>query len=298
MGKIKLSPQLLRRCVAYSTYPRHTHMRRYNSYSALAAMGALKLTDKYQTDYLRDRLVHHIEADWPKSPMEWIAMYRIRQAYAEVNKFHGELPKNEPLENQFPEPVSAIQLARNCDIPSILPAAFLALVGIDVNNDWDDLRADGDDLHFKLQSARWGLLDNSDRDRLDHGRAVLLARCEDFHETVVDIPADICRGDILDCQAELKFRRGVPELNTQDDRNSRLILHGKASVVGSFARKQPLKNPNPMHVLQEIDDAVRDYNLCAPCRQRVRQRIALKMQECWAELSTVFDLSAIPIRRA
>lgn len=70
-------------------------------------------------------------------------MYRTRQAYAEVNKFHGELPRNEPLE-------TAIQLARNCDIPSILSVAFLPLVGIDINNDWDALRADGDDLHFKL----------------------------------------------------------------------------------------------------------------------------------------------------
>jgi hypothetical protein len=241
-------------------------------------MGALKVMEKYQADKLRDRLVRHIEADWPKSPLEWIALHKMRQAYAESNKYLRELDSKTPLEEMFPEPVSAICLARECDIPSILPAAFLALVGIEQTHDWENIREDYKSLPFDLRSARWSLLSEDDLDRLEHGKAELLAQCLVVRATVFDVPADMCEGTVLDCQAELKFRLGR---GWSDHRNR----------VRTW--RHPEENPNPMLILQEIDEDAQDFDLCEPCHECMRSNIAKAMKECWAELPKAFNLSDV-----
>ena len=244
--------------------------------TALAAKGALKLIDKYQVDPLRERLVRHIEADWPQSPMEWIALYKIKKAYAEKNKYHLELNMNTPMENKFPEPASAIRLARECNIPSILPAAFLDLVGIEYSHNWDVMREEDDHLPFDMRSARWHLLSRDDIDRLENGKAELLARCCIVRATVFDVPRSMCNGTVLDCAAELKFRLENPHSDPDD-------------LFRTW--RFPEENPNPMLILQEIDEDVEGFDLCRFCRERVHHNIARAMQECWAELPIAFNLS-------
>ena len=268
---------------------RNTRTQRYHPDAPLATLGALKLIDKYEVEHLRDHLIRHIEADWPKSPMEWIISYRIRQTHRDVNKFHGELGRNTPLENSFPEPASAIRLAREYDIPTILPAAFLELVGIDHDKDWDDLREDDDNLPFDIRSARWGLLNDLDRSRLADGKRKLATYCAGLRELVLTIPADICRGDFLDCQAELTFRKRHPGRSTSMNEEQDSFLLGK-TVVREEWPQLPFERLNPMVILQEMDDALRDWDLCADCCKRIRQSIAQKMQECWTELPEIFGL--------
>ncbi|KIP05783.1 hypothetical protein PHLGIDRAFT_486230 [Phlebiopsis gigantea 11061_1 CR5-6] len=265
------------------------HTKRYHPDAALAATGALKLIAKYEVDHLRDRLIRHIEADWPKSPTEWIIMYRIRQTYTDVNQFHGELGKNVPLENSFPEPASAIRLARECGIPSILPAAFLELVGIDRGKDWDDLREDDDNLSFDTRSARWSLLSILDSQRLEVGKKKLVEYCADLRGPVLTVPADICRGDFLDCQAELTFRKRQPGHSGGAGKEQNSFLLGRTAVREEWPQ-QPSERLNPMIILQAMDDTLRDWDLCTECCKRVRQNIAHKMQECWAELPDLFNL--------
>ena len=244
-------------------------MKRYHPDTALVATSALKLIDKYQADDLRDRVVRHIEADWPQSPLEWIALYRMRQTYAELNKFHKELRFDTPLEEKFPEPASAIWLARECNVPSILPAAFLAMVGIEYYQDWDEIRNDDRNLDFYTRSARWKLLSKADYDRVDHGTAELLARCLVVRAKVFEVPADICQRTALDCREELKYR-----------------LHNQ-----KYDQREPEAKVNPMAVMQKIEEEIREFDLCDSCKEHIRLNIAQAMQECWEELPIIFNLN-------
>ncbi|KAG2352877.1 hypothetical protein BDR07DRAFT_1312116 [Suillus spraguei] len=95
----------------------------------------LTLANKYGIDHLRDRIVEHVEADWPQSLRQWdlleaeiLAMEDTWYTYDEYN--------NGPIDNYLPEPASAIRLARECNIPSILPAAFYHLSRLSIKDNW------------------------------------------------------------------------------------------------------------------------------------------------------------------
>lgn len=74
-------------------------------------------------------------------------------------------------DDRFPEPASAIRIARLYNIPDILPAAYYELFSIDdVQHDWDGLRKPDAEHSLHLQNlgrtARWQLLDAADLIRL------------------------------------------------------------------------------------------------------------------------------------
>lgn len=92
------------------------------------------MATKYQFDRLRSRIVSHIETDWPQSLQEW------DEYWAEVKTQVDRYPHDPVTCNneRFLEPVSAIRLARECNIPSILPAAFYLLSTVPRSTNWED----------------------------------------------------------------------------------------------------------------------------------------------------------------
>lgn len=48
--------------------------RRYDPDTPLLVAGVLRMATKYQIEFLRERIVQIIEADWPKTVEEWDAM--------------------------------------------------------------------------------------------------------------------------------------------------------------------------------------------------------------------------------
>ena len=270
-------------------------MKRYDPDAALFALKALKLIDMYECVGLRDRIVRHIEADWPKSALEWVALHRVKQAYADVSRFHGEY---ESVENKFPEPASAIRLAWDCSIPSILPAAYLALVNVSTVQDWDTVR-DGDELlPFDVKSARWNLLDSEDIRRLRRGKIHFWHQRGELLDVIFDVPPSGCMGPSLDCQAELKYRRNEV---TEDENDEGALMPfptdnlGIAWRLGLNAKKAATSAEHrvgidPLVLLQDISDAVPDYGLCERCSDCVCQNVAREMQRCWADLSAIFSL--------
>lgn len=82
------------------------------------------------------------------------------------------------MDEILPEPASAIRLARDCDIPSILPAAFYHLSRLGIEHEWDRARrTPGEYTEFsqyygpKQRTAHWSLLDGDDMRRVLRGKA-------------------------------------------------------------------------------------------------------------------------------
>lgn len=106
---------------------------------------------------------------------------------AEIKRIEDSLhfsayPK-EYIDDHFPEPASAIRLALDCNIPTILPAAFYQLARTDVENDRtrrnESTTTYGRDEH-KRRSARWELLYAEDLMRLMKGQKAMRSILKDF----------------------------------------------------------------------------------------------------------------------
>ncbi|EJD54076.1 hypothetical protein AURDEDRAFT_133681 [Auricularia subglabra TFB-10046 SS5] len=82
-----------------------------------AVAGPLRIATKYAAHNLRERIVQILEADWPLTLEAWNANEKVTRSRME----------SLDLRECFPEPASIIRLARDCNVPSILPAAFYHL---------------------------------------------------------------------------------------------------------------------------------------------------------------------------
>jgi hypothetical protein len=124
----------------------------------------LHLINKYDMKYFRRRIVEHMELDWPQSLYQWDKLedeiYSIRTMWDVAQDSDSD---DRPMyaDDHLPEPASAIRLARDCNIPSVLPAAFYHLSRLSIYNDWFRIR-DGSLHHQELgngcRTAKWNLL--------------------------------------------------------------------------------------------------------------------------------------------
>ncbi|KAJ7187950.1 hypothetical protein C8R46DRAFT_1241444 [Mycena filopes] len=98
---------------------------------ALNLLGPATLAKKYQVEWLSQLIASQLRKVWPTNLAAWRAV-DASDADARARDMHGGWSPNRddntlPV-RRFPEPVSSILLAQECDAPSILPFAFLHLL--------------------------------------------------------------------------------------------------------------------------------------------------------------------------
>ena len=131
------------------------------------------MADKYAINYLRENIVTQIESCWPRTLRQWDELELRSQATVVLSK--GALDNRPDLEAPYPnrllpEPASAIRLARERSIPSILPAAFYHLSRLSIEDDWSKLQHRSEAVKTGC-AADWGLLTADDLRCLLKGRA-------------------------------------------------------------------------------------------------------------------------------
>ncbi|KAH7903104.1 hypothetical protein BJ138DRAFT_1021138, partial [Hygrophoropsis aurantiaca] len=104
------------------------------------------LLDKYEVHRFRDDLVQSLEAQWPRDLQKWDKLeagincvLRNRRGVGNAN---------------LPEPASAIALARDFSIPSILPAAFYQLSRLSISDD-EDLAGMSSCIYITSVPVKW-----------------------------------------------------------------------------------------------------------------------------------------------
>ena len=128
----------------------------------------LELARKYGIDRMYAQIVRNLERDWPQTLKDWDALER------EVSFIKNDLGVDR-IDDHLPEPASVIQLARQFDIPGVLPSAFYHLSRLSVLDDWDKIHADPS-LQIRnptQRTARWGLLSAEELHCLLLGKAEL-----------------------------------------------------------------------------------------------------------------------------
>ncbi|TDL17682.1 hypothetical protein BD410DRAFT_901352 [Rickenella mellea] len=134
--------------------PAELSFKRHDSETPTKCRGLLELSIKYQIDPIRESIVSQIEDDWPMTLAQWDTM----NAYVELLAVEKDDDEDHSL-----EPVAAIQVAKACNIPHILPAAFYHL---------SRQFPSGNDLAHRgvFRVAKWDLLPADDFMRLAKAR--------------------------------------------------------------------------------------------------------------------------------
>lgn len=89
-----------------------------NRNTSVNMIGPLGLAHKYQVEPVRNMIVSHFENEWPSTLEEWDEM---EDNLASIRE---NAPQGMAVDDLCPEPASVIQLAIECKVPAILPAAI------------------------------------------------------------------------------------------------------------------------------------------------------------------------------
>ncbi|KZT18549.1 hypothetical protein NEOLEDRAFT_1246397 [Neolentinus lepideus HHB14362 ss-1] len=162
----------------------------------------LLLTIKYEIDHLKNQIVAHFRDSWSTSLREWDTLEAemagtTKQWHLDHNCSFNTC--NDYSDDHLPEPASAIQLAKECGLPEILPAAFYHLSRLSVK--WGPHGCETNKqsqtlgLHEGLRTARWKMLTAEDYYKLLIGRtnmqSAVIKRIESWRQNFhVEEPTD------------------------------------------------------------------------------------------------------------
>ncbi|KDQ58283.1 hypothetical protein JAAARDRAFT_262371 [Jaapia argillacea MUCL 33604] len=234
----------------------------------LIVRGVLELATKYQVDVLRTHIVQRIEEDWPQSLAEWeAAETEFHRIFNEFMATGPDDPEGAWLEEMFPEPASAIRLARDYDIPNILPAAFYAMSRLSPEEDWDASRAVDRDrlLIVGERSARWSLLHNQDLLALIRGNKLIGSAVARMHTRIFETVDEAdCHGGPLCIAARKRF----------------------CGLFESAGHQDPLYELRGFYSGEQF--GLRD--VCESCRSQLLSEAQVRKQAIWDLLPDYFGL--------
>lgn len=126
----------------------------------------MKIATKYEVDSVCKAIKNHLESEWPQTLDELIRLQKdVLVAKSEC------ISPNPDFYKIFPEPASAIRLATDFDVPSILPTAYYILSTLDADVNWDaDKPVPHRDASTRGRPARFSLLRDSEMLRYYQGK--------------------------------------------------------------------------------------------------------------------------------
>ncbi|KAF8548168.1 hypothetical protein OG21DRAFT_1471559 [Imleria badia] len=236
-------------------------MPRSPNYPALVTP-ILDLSRKYGIDRMYAQIVRHLESDWPQTLKDWDKLEK--EIEIESTTSNSDV---ERIDNSFPEPAATIKLARQFDIPGVLPAAFYHLSRISILDDWDKTHADPSICIRNLtkRTVRWGLLSATDF------RCLLLGKAE-F--------ADFLRGCI----------------NMEDLRHTTYSVSHRRNIACNAGEglwkdilEKCLQSADPLALLKTSIEEDKDRG-CNICTNILRAKILAVRAQIWEKLGDLFHL--------
>lgn len=231
--------------------------------------GILLLANKYEIKSVCTRIVKHIEADWPKTLEEWYLQrceFEKKIHFCDVQE--GGWP-GEPWEHQFPEPAAAIRIATDCNIPSILPAAYYRLAISEIERTWG-VYEDDQETKQKQLSARWDLLEREDWKRWARGKHELF----EMHKEL----EDVCFDQADDCEDETECSETRIALYQAHTQYETATFYQQPDIIWEIFR-----------YLEKTGST----EFCQMCKRAVKDRLQKFLDAAWKKLPDIFRLSSV-----
>ncbi|KAJ7497582.1 hypothetical protein FB451DRAFT_1018292 [Mycena latifolia] len=163
------------------------------------------LANKYQVDWICTRVASQLRKQWPTSIGGWDKITgeededlgRSLACAWDDPECHDPTLKL----HQFPEPVTAIHLARECNTPTILPFAFLHLFRL-------PLEPDDEEPHVTPWAVERALISQDDMERL----AITRERIGNMHSVPGKIAEVVCDAKRLPSASGSTSLKAFPEM--------------------------------------------------------------------------------------
>lgn len=232
------------------------------------------MSNKYEIDRIRDIIVAHLESEWPQTLDEWDLLQNevnwYKDALSSASDSRVGKVRGRYLDDWFPEPASAVKVAMEFDIPSILPAAFYQLYLTNSQLDFEvcrvplfHLNTGHVDLVSGARSTRWSLLTADDTQRLDEGTR----RITHYLSLIQDI---------------ILLHGQCPTSSACDgERHKRYI---------EFADHKLKDRVDILDVSRELQRESARWQVCEICLRDIQAGFKRMRQEFWDELPDLFGL--------
>ncbi|KIP07405.1 hypothetical protein PHLGIDRAFT_423278 [Phlebiopsis gigantea 11061_1 CR5-6] len=253
---------------------------RLNPNNPLKLTPVISLANKYQMDATRKRVVEILQDSWPSTFNDWLRYRSEMSIMREVSsRSPDHLVNGQVLDDSTPEPASAIRIAEDFDVPSILPYAYYRLAVIPVGHDWDKYRAD-EALRIRLENgartARWRLLQPRELMIIMSTKERLICELRTIKRAFADYNA-VCTRFAGRCSQVAKCVESAgPMVNLW----KHTILHDMLYTAA--------KHPNPLDTLEQLVETKPSWGLCDTCSMVILRDIRRRQEEIWAFLSGMF----------
>lgn len=252
--------------------PRSLELRRYDPDIPIKHRGLLALAVKYDVDAIRLRIIQHMESEWPVRLGEWYLLTREMHERAQAAHVVPGMPQWAVVEQSFPEPASAIRMAIDFKIPSVLPAAYYRLAISNPGVAWG-VRGGA---HTRL-SARWDFLECEDWRRYARGKQALSDKLNKIsmamYTLFVGSDEEECE-DVDGCDRALKLLHRF--IRDNDDRR----FGCQPDVLGLLFKVSK----------EEYDEGEGDVGLCDVCKGKLTEKVEALLQDIWDGLPAIFNL--------
>ncbi|KDQ58288.1 hypothetical protein JAAARDRAFT_177480 [Jaapia argillacea MUCL 33604] len=249
--------------------PTSFHFNRYDRNLPSVIEHMMRLCGKYQIDGLLGYLKGLIESAWPKTLVEWDTLETEIDLKLDFRRYGESL--DDFIDDQYPEPASAIVLAREFDITSILPAAFYHLSRLDTEMDDKKNRGDYDDTFMSRlgegqRAANWGCLSSSDLLSLIRGR-------ERIKTLYTDIPTSINRSRAFsDC------------VNKESETACSSISWSLAKDLRDQTEGDLLNHLKTVY----SSSALEKSGMCWSCRYSLGEAVKVVRADLWEQIGPIF----------
>lgn len=231
------------------------------------------MANKYQVNFIRKKIVERLESDWPQTVSAW---ERLESEITTMGDQEDALEHPGPffaLDDILPEPATAIRLARDCNIPSILPAAFYHLSRLSISDDYYIVRGlNKSEVLFpiaypRFRSARWSLLTGDELRCLLTGQAALSAYAIGCSQIISAI--DVCQDSDLEvfCKMDDDYLRQLSD-------KVKGCADPRTDILAAFCAFS-----------REVDET----NFCYYCSRALKSE--LSTQRIWEKLPKLFALN-------
>ena len=223
----------------------------------------LELTAKYAINRFRQNIITQIEEGWPCTLRQWDELES--RSHATILLSSGALdshpdPESPDCEVLFPEPASAIRLARECNIPTILPAAFYHLSRLSIDDDWGEVQGRSEAVKTGC-AAEWSLLTADDLRCLLKGQAKLK-----------QAPQEILHFGV--------HRQEWHEVCSPEKRRK---------LLGEI-EEMCVKSPDVLRITRNYIEKQYEVNgICHLCSSHIRRDLATFREALWTLLSDLFS---------
>lgn len=282
--------------------------------NALRAKLVMDIAAKYQVANVRPFIVNQLTAEWPKQLLPWLLRHNeLKTAYKVISFADDSLFNPDEhfrwVQNRAPDPASAIRIALDHNIPSILPVAFYTLCQVDAEADYN--RWEHEKWSFECQDyvnrldtftysdrcydhgierlARWDLVDRDSMYRLAMGKRALTDTNLNLSSVFV---SQSKKTDDIDHQPE--------ECKTKERCRAERVrlekVHRLQIQPYSMSGNDSIQRPDPLARLWgwwEEEDLSGD--LCESCAVTLKQRIRDKMEQIWEDLPHMFHLDSLKL---